>query len=179
MDALTLDTNVLNDWAWAEGKSSERRYNNDSSKRATFATMFTKLKILRDNGKCELGITNQIYTDYEKDVGGLPAFIEDMVGPYVSYALPSISTLPMMFPFVFADKDEIESIMADVFPHTKPEHKKYQRNKKDAMQLYAHRVAGRDIFLTSDKDILAARQILFSKWQISVMTLEEYLQSHG
>ncbi len=179
MDTLTLDTNVLNDWAWAEGRSSDKRYSNDPAKRDALANMFSRLKHLRDKGNCELGLTNQIFTDYEKDAGELPSFIEEMIGPYVSYALPSISTFPMIFPFVFAKENDIQSILTDVFPHSKPEHKKYKHNKKDALQLYAHQVAKRDIFLTSDRSIVAARKILLSKWQIHVMTLEEYIQKYG
>ena len=178
METLTLDTNVLNDWAWAEGRSAESRYGNDPAMRTKLIELFKQLKELRDDGVCELGITSQIFTDYEKDVGELPNFIEEMIGPYVSYALPSISTFPMIFPFVFADEDEINAIMADVFPHSKPEHKKHKSNKKDAFQLYAHRVTKRDIFLTSDKRILSARQVLFSKWNIQVMTLDEYIAKH-
>lgn len=178
MDTLTLDTNVINDWAWAEGRSTESRYNNDPIHRRNLIGLFGLLRKLRDDRVCELGITNQIFTDYEKDVGELPVFIEEMIGPYVSYALPSISTFPIIFPVVFADENEINAIMADVFPYSKPGSKKYKSNKKDAFQLYAHRVAGREIFITSDKKILSARQILLLKWRILVMGLDEYIAQH-
>ncbi|MEN6394526.1 MAG: hypothetical protein ABFD53_12025 [Anaerolineaceae bacterium] len=175
MDTLTLDTNVLIDWCWVEGRVLEKRYNNDPNKREILKILFSKLTKLRDDGNCEIGITNQIFTDFEKDWNELPTFINEMIGSHISYALPSISTFPMKFPFVFLDEDEIFSILNDVFPSAKPEHKKYPSYKKDALQLYAHKVASRDVFLTSDKKILLSREVLSSKWMIKVMTLDEYV----
>ena len=179
METLTLDTNVLRDWAWAENRSTEERYGGDPSKRAELKGLFNKLRELRDQGKCELAITNQIFTDYGKDPDELPAYLSEMIGSYVIYAVPSISTLPLIFPFVFADENEIEAILKDVFPYTKPWHKKYKRNRKDALQLYAHKVAKRDIFLTSDNAILSSRRVLWIKWGIRVMALEEYIRRRG
>ncbi|MDP1714376.1 MAG: hypothetical protein Q8L41_06470 [Anaerolineales bacterium] len=177
MDKLTLDTNVLRDWSWVEGKILEKRYNDDPSKRESLKILFSKLTKLRDEGICEIGITNQICTDFEKDWNELPTFINEMIGSHVSYVLPSISTLPMMLPFVLLDEDEVFSILNDVFPGAKPEHKKFPSYKKDALQLYAHKVANRDVFLTSDEKIILSREILFSKWKIKVMTLEEYINN--
>jgi hypothetical protein len=178
METLTLDTNVLNDWAWSEERSSDYRYSNDSDFRTKTNILFRKLRKLSEEKICELGITNQIYTDYEKDANELPQFIGDMIGSYVTYALPSISTFPMLFPFVFADEKIIMEILADVFPLTKPEHRKYLSNKKDALQLYAHFIAKRDVFLTSDRKILSSRIVLRSKWKILVMSVEEYINEH-
>jgi hypothetical protein len=179
LESLTLDTNVLNDWAWAEGISSDQRYGNNSVVRAKLNLLYRELGKMRDDNLCELGITNQIFTDYEKDAGELPEFISGMIGKYVTLTLPSISTFPMVFPFVFADEKAILGIMADVFPHSKQENKKYLSNKKDALQLYAHSVAKRDVFLTSDRKILSARKVLISKWNIQVMSLDEYINQHN
>lgn len=172
-----MDTNVLRDWAWIEGKVLEKRYNNNPNKRENLKILFSKLTKLRDDGICEIGITNQIFTDFEKDLGELPEFIDEMIGSHVSYATPSISTLPMMIPFVLLDEDEISSILNDVFPGAKPEHKKFPSYEKDALQLYAHKVANRDVFLTSDEKILLSREALLSKWKIKVMTLDEYINN--
>jgi hypothetical protein len=177
MDKLTLDTNILRDWAWAEERSNEKRYEKDLSKKPKLVSLFSDLRMLRNNGICELGITNQIFSDFEKSVGELPTFIEEMIGSYVTYSTPSISTFPMFFPFVFANIGEIESILVDVFPNTSPDHRKYKSNKKDALQLYAHKIAKRDIFLTSDKKILEAHGLLCKKWGIEVSTLEYYVHN--
>lgn len=177
MDTLTLDTNVLRDWSWVEGKVLEKRYKDDPNKKESLRTLFSKLTKLRDDKVCEIGITNQIFTDFEKDWNDLPSFINEMIGSHVSYASPSISTIPMMVPFVVLDKDEIFSILNDVFPNAKPKHKKFLSYKKDALQLYAHKVANRDVFLTSDEKILLSREILFSRWSINVMTLDEYINN--
>lgn len=43
MDKLTLDTNILRDWAWCEGRSAEIRYNDDCQKKDELGKHFTKL----------------------------------------------------------------------------------------------------------------------------------------
>jgi len=73
MDKLTLDTNVVRDWAWCDGKSEEIRYGNDPTVLRRLKNQFETLKSLRGQGKCELGITNQLFTDYESS-----AFILDI-----------------------------------------------------------------------------------------------------
>ena len=177
MELLTLDTNALRDWAWSENRTSEKRYGNDPEKKSALRKSFEKLRNLRSNGRCEIGITTQIYTDYEKSVGELPDYIEEMIGPYanVSLSSPSISTFPMTLPFVLADEDEIQEIFVDVFPNSKPHHEKYKKNRKDALQLYAHRVASRDYFITTDATILRAKDILVTKWSTKVETPESYI----
>ena len=175
MDKLTLDTNILRDWAWAEKRTTEIRYINDPTKRETLIKQFIELSKLRNQGICELGISTQIFTDYEKSIKELPQYIEDMIGPYVTFATPSISKFPMIIPFVLINKAKIDEILLDVFPNAKPDDRKYESKKKDAYQLYAHLVAKIDIFLTSDKRILEANKILSIKWMIQVKTLEEYL----
>jgi len=177
MDLLTLDTNALRDWAWSENRTSEKRYGNNPEKKIALRETFNKLRNLKSIGKCEIGITTQIYTDYEKSVGELPDYIEEMIGSFadVSFSSPSISTFPMTLPFVLVDKDEIQGIFRDVFPNSKPHHKKYKKNRKDALQLYAHKIAGRDYFITTDSTILRAKDILKSKWLIKVETPESYI----
>jgi hypothetical protein len=176
MDKLTLDTNILRDWIWCEGKSQEIRYPNDPGKKESLKSLFFLLKKWSKQDICELGITNQIYTDYEKSANELPEQIEKMIGKYIDISTPSISTFPMVFPFVFADENEIEQILNMVFPNTKPHHKKYPKNRKDALQLYAHRVAKRDFFLTSDQSILNTKNRLKNPWGIKVMDLESYIE---
>ena len=177
MDLLTLDTNALRDWAWSENRTNEKRYEDNPNKKIALRETFHKLRNLKSNGKCELGITNQIYTDYEKSVGELPDYIEEMIGSHeeVSLSSPHVSTFPMGFPFVLADEEEIQEIFVDVFPNSKPHHEKYKKNRKDALQLYAHRVASRDYFITTDATILRAKDILASKWSIKVETPESYI----
>jgi hypothetical protein len=175
MDKLTLDTNVIRDWAWCDGRSKETRYKNDAARLRELKRQFDALKSLRDQGKCELGVTNQLLTDFESESGELPKHIEEMIGPYISIASPRISTFPLMFPVTFVDKKEIDAILQCVFPDSRPHHKKYSKNRKDALQLYAHRVASRDYFMTSDEQILAAHDILSAKWNVETTTLAQYL----
>ena len=177
MDLLTLDTNIIRDWAWSEGATTETRYANDPDKRLSLSVQFNRLKTLRDAGRCKLAVTNQVFTDYESGGGALPRDINDIIDSRLPYALPSISTFPMIFPAVFVDEAEIDAIFATVFPHSTPEHKRYASNRKDALQVYAHKVANRDFFVTSDKHILRARAALQRSWGIRVITLDEYLAS--
>jgi hypothetical protein len=72
MDRLTLDTNILRDWAWCEGKSTEKRYGNNEPKKEEIKVRITELKKLRDDRVCELGITTQLYTDFSESRGKLP-----------------------------------------------------------------------------------------------------------
>lgn len=177
MDKLTLDTNALRDWAWSENRTSERRYGNNEDIKRSLRSTFDNLRNMSNDGRCEIGITTQIYTDYEKTVGELPDYVEDMIGPHaeVSISSPSISTLPWTFPVVFADENEIDEIFADVFPNSEPHHRKFEKNRKDALQLYAHRVASRDYFITTDATILRAKDILSSKWAVLVETPGNYV----
>ena len=175
MDKLTLDTNVLRDWAWCEGLTQEVRYGNDPAKRHAKQQVFAKIQLLRDRGYCELGITTQIYTDFEKTVGELPDYIEKMIDSYVEVSVPSISTVPMKLPTVIVNEKIFYGILQDVFPNTRPQHRKYCKNRKDALQLYAHYVAERDFFLTSDHGILNKKNILHSKWDIIVLSPEDYI----
>ena len=175
MDRLTLDTNVIKDWAWCDGMSKEIRYGNDPTVLCELRNQFETLKSLRDQGECELGITNQLFTDYESDSGELPKHIEEMIGSYVSIASPRISTFPLMFLLAFVDEKEIDAILQCVFPDSLPHHKRHRKNHKDALQLHAHRVARRDYFITSDAHILAAHEKLSNTWNIKAVSLAEYL----
>ncbi len=178
MDKLTLDTNILRDWAWCEGKSTEARYGNSEAKRQELRCLFARLRALRDNMVCELGVTTQLYTDYgdhRRSDSSLPKHIQEMIGPYVSIATPAISTFPLVFPVVFVDENEIAQIFQDVFPHSNQSHKNYSKNRKDTLQLYAHRVAGRDYFVTSDRAILDSRPLLAQNRGIQVKPLGEYV----
>ena len=177
MDKLTLDTNILRDWAWCEGKSTEMRYaQNAEAKRKELKALFEKLRVLRDKGVCEIGITTRLYMDYGKGPKELPQHIADMIGPYVQVASPDLFDFPLSFPVVFPDKEEFQRILKDVFPHSKPGHRRYPKNRKDAWQLYAHRVAGRDIFVTEDRGILQRQTLLAQRWNIRVKSLNEYVR---
>ena len=179
MDRLTLDTNIIRDWVWATGKSAERRYGGSAQARSRVLDLMNAMFQARDAGLCDFGVTTQVYTDYEKDVGELPAHVQDLIGSYVPLASPSISVFPMTFPFVLADVDEIQEIMAAVFPSSSPGERAYSKQRKDALQLYAHKVAMRDVFLTNDKAILRARQLLAERQTITVMSPSEYVNSRG
>lgn len=98
MDTLTLDTNILNDWLWAESKTPFKRYNDDPMKRSQFLLMFNELKKLRDAGMCELGVTTQLYTDHSETGSKLPEHIESIIGSYVALAGPSLMILPFTLP---------------------------------------------------------------------------------
>ena len=176
MDKLTLDTNMLRDLAWSHNKSEEKRYDGDEVKRGELKELFDELRALRDKGVCELGITTQLYTDYGDIPGNLPDYINEMIGTYVNIASPNITTFPVGFPIAFPENGEIEQLFADVFPDSRPGDKNYKKNQKDVLQLYAHRVANRDIFITSDLNILRKRLILAGNWEIQVMTREDYIK---
>jgi hypothetical protein len=177
VDKLTLDTNVIRDWAWATRKSTEIRYGGSVQQRTEVLGVMTRLIEARDAGLCEFGVTAQVYTDFERDVGGLPDYIEDLLGNYAPLASPSISVFPMTLPFVFADTDEIQAISNSVFPSSAPTDDTYAAQRKDALQLYAHKIAARDVFITNDKAILRAHGSLAMKYGITVKSPSEYLQS--
>ncbi|SRR5258708_32435462 len=176
MDKLTLDTNVLRDWAWVEGISPDKRYDNDKTKHEQLRRHFAALKALRDTGKCEFGITTQFYTDYDETKGDIPAYIQNMIGQYVDIAVPAIFGFPVVFPMVFPNLSELEAIFTTLFPDSQPDHNKYDNNRKDALQLYAHKIAERTFFLTSDKAIIRKQLELAQLWKIEIRTVEAYLK---
>lgn len=176
MDKLTLDTNILRDWAWSEDRSVESRYAQDAeTKHRELEVLFEKLQTLRDAGVCEIGITSQLYMDYGKEPKELPQHIVDMIGPYVHVVPPDMFGFLLSFPVIFPDKEKVQRIFDDVFPNSRPDHRKYHKNQKDAWQLYAHQATGRDIFVTEDKGILQRQSTLAEKWNIRVKSLHEYI----
>lgn len=177
MDKLTLDTNILRDWAWSEGRSTESRYiHNAEAKRKELEGLFKKLRALRDAGVCEIGITTRLYMDYGKGPKELPQNIADMIGSYVHVAPPDMFDFPLSFPVVFPNKEGVQRIFDDVFPDSQLGHRKYHKNQKDAWQLYAHQATDRDIFVTEDKGILQRQSTLAEKWGIQVKSLREYVR---
>jgi len=174
MDKLTLDTNVLRDWAWVSRLTDEIRYGGRSDKREEIVSIMSRLINARDSNLCEFGVTTQIYTDYESDVGELPDYVETLLGSFVPLATPSISVFPMTLPFVFADVEEIESILYTVFDTSNSLDNNYNKHRKDALQLYAHKVASRDYFLTNDRAILRASSGLGEIHAIQVMSPIDY-----
>jgi len=125
-----------------------------------------------NQGICELGVSNQVYTDYGEDV--LPENISKLIKVYIT-SFSSISTFPMTFPFTFIEDDQIEDILSVVFPQSIPEHKQYKSNRNDALQLLAHKMSEREFFITSDKEIMRAQLILEEKFGIKVLSLSEYI----
>lgn len=177
MDKLTLDTNVLMDWGWCAGLTSQPRYNNDPEKRAKCRTLFKKLEVLRDEGVAELGVTTQLYTDLG---GELPGWIKSLLVVFdIPMASPSIFGIPLGIPFVVGDGDDMDRLLDDVFPGSEQGEKRFIGKRRDILQLYAHRVAGRDFFITEDKGILGKRGILERRWRVRVMSLSEYISHRG
>jgi hypothetical protein len=176
-EKLTLDTNSIRDWAWCEGLSSETRYNNDPAIKATFTKTFNDLRRLRDDGICEIGVTTQIFSDNHQTRGELPVHIANMIGVYANISVPSLMSFPLVFPIVFPDKQKFERLFKDIFSDSLSTHHKYQSNRLDAWQVYAHKVASRDYFVTHDKTILRASETLKSKWEILVISVEEYVSN--
>ena len=161
--------------AWSEEREEEKgRYRNNKTIQRLYRCLFGILRDLRDNGVCKLGITTQLYTDQVKTPSKLPQYIEEMIGPYVDIAAPSITTFPLSFPVVFPEEHEIEQLFKDVFPQSEPHHERYNNNQRDALQLYAHKVADRDFFITSDTGILKRQSVLAQNWDIHVKSLCGY-----
>ncbi len=182
MDTLTLDTNVLRDWAWCLGKSPESRYSkNPDEKRRELQSLFGDLQVLRDWEICEVGITTELYTDYDgKDLNDIPQHIKDLIGPYVSVLVPiNFFSFPLSFPVVFYDQNEFDKLFDDVFPGSERKHRKYLKNQRDTWQLYAHQMAKRDIFLTEDKGILGRDNVLMAHWNIQVKSLSGYISGYA
>lgn len=181
MDKLTLDTNILEDWAWCEGRSTSSRYSNDEAIREELKRLFRSLVALRDNGVCELGITTQIDVDYHKTQGELPQHIEEMIGPYVVIDGPYFfGGSGFAFPVVFPNfKEVFEPMFEDVFPNAQPDHRLYLNKRRDIWQLYAHRVANRDFFITSDRGILDKHIVLAERWNIRVSALDKYVSERA
>jgi hypothetical protein len=98
-----------------------------------------------------------------------------MVGEYITIGTPGIFGFPLIFPLVFVNKSEVEQLFNDAFPDSKQGDKNYIHNQKDVLQLYAHKVAQRDVFITNDKAILEKKDILAKNWGIIVKSLEDYL----
>jgi hypothetical protein len=102
-----VDTNIVKDWAWAEGRLQQTRYKNSPSRKSELLDMFSRLRELRDQGLCELGVTSQLYTDYDDTNGRLPQEIEEMIGKYFDAMSPGIfGTTLTTFPTVFAEPNK-------------------------------------------------------------------------
>lgn len=172
MDKVTLDSMELRDWLWCEGKSTEKRYGNDPSVKKRKKRDFARLRVLRNRGLCEIGVSTQLFTDLD---GRLPAQIDQAIGPFVDIQVPALSTFPIAFPVVFPESGDLSKLFQDMFPQSTKGHKCHQQHRKDVLQLYAHRVAGSEVFLTEDKAILSRQSILWNKWSVRVMSLDEYL----
>jgi hypothetical protein len=175
MDKLTLDTNTLRDWAWSEGIGNEYRYGGSEIMRAQVSRLFAQLKALRDNGMCEIGVTTQLYTDYDGTSGRLPEHIQQMLGTYVKIATPALFMFPLVLPFAGAGENSPEEIFRVVFPLSRRGQRKYESNHKDALQLCAHKVAGRDFFITTDRAILRKKAALAQQFGIEVRSVDEYV----
>lgn len=181
METLTLDTNILRDWAWCLGKSPESRYRqNPDEKRRELQPLFEDLQVLRDREICEIGVTTQLYTDYDgKSLDDIPQYIKELIGPYVSIMVPiDFFDFALSFSVTFHDQKEFDKLFHDVFPDSKRTHKKYLRNQRDTWQLYAHRMANRDVFLTEDKGILIRSNVLVAHFNIQVKSLSEYIKQY-
>ena len=166
---LTLDTNALRDLAWLLVKTHEDRYPGQPDKAQETRQAFTKLLALRDAGKVELAVTTNLYSDFWKSRSVLPPHLNSLMGKHVSLATPTLFAFPLAFPTVFADMPMYERLFWDTFPGSRLGHRKYGDNRRDAWQLYTHLVAHRDVFVTTDKLILAREEILRTKWAICVM----------
>lgn len=171
MYKLTLDTNILKDWLWCKGLYPGNRYSGQPEKKEILKPLFLKLKELSDNQVCELGITTQVYTDCGDSAEITKELLESIIGKHIECGSPDILNFPLVFPVIFPDKKEIQRIFSTVFPDSKPVDKKYMKNCKDALQLYAHMVAARDYFITSDEAILRASEKLEADYEIKVLNL--------
>lgn len=177
MDKITLDTNSWRDWAWSEGIRSETRHGGDSTKKQGLKADFAKLRSLRQKNLCDIGNPMQIYLDFEKTDWKLRSDLQAFIASHSDTQIPVVFSFPLAFPMVFGLPDEYDSLFNLIFPDAKPEHKKYKSSRVDAMLLYAHIKADRDIFITSDKAFLRAKDKIKSNWQATVMSLETYLRN--
>ena len=175
MDTLTLDTNIIRDWIWCNDLSNESRYQDQPNKKEELLALFRNLKKLSEQQKCDLGVSTQIFTDAGDTAQKLLEKMESELETKIELESPSITTFPIKYPIVMPNKSEITKIFETVFPGSRPDDKKYLSNRKDALQLYAHKVTKRDYFLTSDKRILFAKEELNRNYGIKVLDLESYI----
>ena len=173
MDKLTLDTNALRDWAWAEGRTAEQRH--QGAQRDELRAAYAQLTKLRDAGRCELAVPPQISSDFAQSNGNPPAQLAALIGTVVELMTPSLTTYPIHLPAVCFDDNEFHGIFRIVYPSAKIDDARYESHRRDALLLYAHWVARRDIFITSDKAILNAGAQLRKNRAITVSGIREYI----
>ena len=174
MDRLTLDSNALRDWAWAEDLTGEDRHRG-SSEREPIRNAYRSLTGLRDAGVCELAVPPQIYSDFWQSNGAAPAGLAALIGSVVELTTPSLTTYPIHFPAVFFNEEALETIFRVVYPSSKTTDARYDSHRRDALLLYAHCKASRDFFVTSDGAILNAAARLEKEWSITVSGIRDYV----
>lgn len=178
MDLLTLDTNIVRDIEWVIGKVKNERYRDWPDKGERVRRSINKLLKLKDEGRCHLGVTNQIYKDVEDDdPKNMPLGV---VGEAIEKHVEVIGGLfefdGLVWPINFPDNKIIEEIRNEVFPgRNDATTKGYRRSEKDARQLYTHLAMKRDYFITDDGKINDAKRKLLNEWGIKVKTLSEYI----
>jgi hypothetical protein len=173
MDKLTLDTNALRDWAWADGLTAEQRH--QGAQRDELRAAYVQLTKLRDAGRCELAVPPQISLDFAQSSGNPPAPLAALIGTVVELTTPSLTTFPIHFPAVYFDDNAFNAIFRIVYPSAKIDDARYENHQRDTLLLYAHWVASRDIFITSDKAILNAGAELRKNRAITVSGIREYI----
>jgi hypothetical protein len=178
MDKLTLDTNALRDWAWANGLTAEKRHQR-SADRDFYLCAYSDLTRLRDAGICELAVPPQFSADFWRTDGVPPEDLARLIGPTIALVTPGLSTYPIHYAAEYFDEKTSEDLFRAIYPQTLPCHKKYRSNQRDAILIYAHFVAQRDYFITSDGAIIDAAVQLKRRWSLNVVRIGDYVRDAG
>lgn len=178
MDTLTLDTNAWRDWAWCEGITVEKRYNDALDKKRDMRREFARLRLLQSKKICEIGNPSQVFLDFKRTEWNLPQKLQEFIDKNSDSIIPCVFSFPLCYPIVFGSREDYEKLFTLIFPDSQEKDKKYLSNRVDTMLLYANILDKRDVFITSDKAILRHKNELRFDWKTKVATLANYLEHH-
>ena len=158
---LTVDTNVLIDAVKPD--------------RPGHATAL-KLLALHDAGECEIAVTTRLDVDVPRDpwratIKSLPLVQDEPVG-----ALFRLNYSRLDSPDVLASDlraQEVDDLMDMIFHCADKNHPRHRQRTADIDHLMAHKMSGRDAFVTNENGILHYRAELARRFKITVMSSSE------
>lgn len=155
---LTVDTNVLRDAV--------------DPHRPGHATAL-QLLALHDAGECEIAVTTRLDVDVPRDplrstIESLPLVQDGPVGSLFRLDYSRIGDLDVLA----SDEQvqEVDDLLDMIFHGADKNSPRHRQRIADIDHLMAHKMNGRDMFVTNDKAILDRRAELARRFKITVMS---------
>lgn len=167
METFTLDTNAVIAY-----------WNKESSGPAV-----EKIIQYAEEGRINLAVVTRAVADldHDKNVAHKQRQLQRLkrfqrVGTILRFDTPG-STFDG--PDFFVNEKSFDKLKNILFPGLNRNHKKYMNNLYDVDHLYGHIQAGRNIFVTSEKNFLNKKEKMREIYGIKICTPEESLEQIG